>query len=126
MCLNKLRPVLWIQIRIKLKGRIRIRIHINVISWIRVNLQMTSQNVWKMSLFEHFVKVLSLYLKPRIRIQIRDPHRSERQDPDSHQSVKQDPDPHRCGSATLTQTMQYEWLTLDSLSASQWKGFGRF
>jgi hypothetical protein len=42
-------PVFWI--------RIRIRVHIIVISWlgnriqIRINLQMTSQNVWNMSLF---------------------------------------------------------------------------
>jgi hypothetical protein len=48
---------LWIWIRIKLKGRIRIRI--KVISWIRIliNLQMTSQNVWNTSLFEHFLNV---------------------------------------------------------------------
>jgi hypothetical protein len=75
------RPVLWIRIRIKMKGRIRISIHINGISWIqirikviswiriRITLQMTSQNVWKMSLFEHFFKFLSLcYLEARIRI----------------------------------------------------------
>ncbi len=64
-------------IRIKLKGRIRIRI--KVISWIRIrkriNLQMASQNVWNMSLFEHFFKVLSLYWKDP------DPHQRERQDP---------------------------------------------
>jgi hypothetical protein len=36
----------------------KFRIRINVISWIRVrvNLQMTSQNVWNMSLFWHFFK----------------------------------------------------------------------
>ncbi len=58
-------------IRIKLKGFIHIRICINVISWIRIlihikvkswiriliSLQMTSHNVWKMSLFKHFFKV---------------------------------------------------------------------
>jgi hypothetical protein len=38
---------------------------------IRINLQMTSQNVWNMSLFEHFFKVLSLYLEARIRVRIR-------------------------------------------------------
>jgi hypothetical protein len=38
---------------------------------IRIILQMTSQNVWKMSLFEHFFEVLSLYLEARIRIRIR-------------------------------------------------------
>jgi hypothetical protein len=32
---------------------------------------MTSQNVWKMSLFQHFFKVLSLHLEARIRIRIR-------------------------------------------------------
>jgi hypothetical protein len=32
---------------------------------------MTSQNAWKMSLFEHFFKVLSLYLEARIRIRIK-------------------------------------------------------
>ncbi len=58
-------------IHIKLKGRIRIRI--KVISWIRIriSLQMASQNVWNMSLFEHFFKVLILYLEARIRIRIR-------------------------------------------------------
>ncbi len=48
-------------IRIKLKGRIRIRIKIRI--QIRINLKMTIQNVWNMSLFEHFAKVLSLYWK---------------------------------------------------------------
>jgi hypothetical protein len=61
------------RVRIKLKGRIRIRI--KVISWIwirvRINLQMTSQSVWDKSLFEHFFKVLGLYLEARIRIRIR-------------------------------------------------------
>ncbi len=54
-------------IRITLKDGIRIRIHIRVISWIRIriNLQMTSQNVWKKSLFEHWFKALSLYLEAR-------------------------------------------------------------
>ncbi len=37
-------------------GKIRIRIRIKVISWIRINLQMTSQNVWNMSLFEQFLQ----------------------------------------------------------------------
>jgi hypothetical protein len=32
---------------------------------------MTSQNVWNMSLFEHFFKGLSLYWEARIRIRIR-------------------------------------------------------
>jgi hypothetical protein len=49
------------------------RIRIKVISLIRINinLQMTSQNVWNVSLFEHFFKVLSLYLEARIRIRIK-------------------------------------------------------
>ncbi len=40
-------------------------------SGIRIDLQMTSQNVWNMSLFEHFFKVLSLYLEARILIRTR-------------------------------------------------------
>jgi hypothetical protein len=63
--------VLWIRIRIKLKGRIRTRIRTNVkqdpdtlqsaISWIRIriSLHVTSQIVWKMSLFDHLIKVLT-------------------------------------------------------------------
>jgi hypothetical protein len=56
------------RIRIKVKGRSRIRIHIKVTCRIRIriNLQMTSQKVWNMSLFEPFLKVLSLYLEARI------------------------------------------------------------
>ncbi len=67
---------IWIRIRIKVKGMIRIRIRIKVIRWIRINLQMTSQNVWKMSLFEHFFKVLSLNLESRIPDP--EPHQCER------------------------------------------------
>jgi hypothetical protein len=54
--------------------RIQIRIRNIVISWIRsrIKLQMTSQSVWNhMSLFEHFFKVLSLYLEARIWISIK-------------------------------------------------------
>jgi hypothetical protein len=56
-----------------LKGSIQIRIPIKVISWIQIrnNLQITSQNVWKMSLLEHFLMVLRLYLGARIRIRIK-------------------------------------------------------
>ncbi len=45
--------LLWIRIRIIF----RIRILIKVISWIRIriNLQITSQNVWNMSLFRAFI-----------------------------------------------------------------------
>jgi hypothetical protein len=59
----------WIPI--KLKGRIQIRI--KVISWIRIciHLQMTSKNVWNISLFEHLFKVLSFYLEARMRIRTR-------------------------------------------------------
>ncbi len=32
--------------------------------WIRINLHMSSQNVWNMSLFEHFSKGFILFLKP--------------------------------------------------------------
>jgi hypothetical protein len=62
---------IWILIRIKVISWIRIRINlqirIKVISWfrIRINLQMMSQNVRNRSLFEHFSKVLSLYLEAR-------------------------------------------------------------
>jgi hypothetical protein len=61
------------------------------------------------SLFEHFFKALSLYLKARIRIRIKvkggiripkkqglDPDKSDKQDPDPHQSGKQDPDLVQC------------------------------
>jgi hypothetical protein len=53
----------WIWI--KLKGRIRIRIRFEVISWIQIhtNLQMASQNVWNMSLFEHFIKLWAFIWK---------------------------------------------------------------
>jgi hypothetical protein len=59
--------------------KISILIRIKVISWlqnrirIRINLQMTSQNVWNMSLIEHFCKGMNIYLEARIwiRIQIR-------------------------------------------------------
>jgi hypothetical protein len=37
----------------------------------RINLQVTNQNVWNMSLFEHFFKVLSLYFEVKIRIRIK-------------------------------------------------------
>jgi hypothetical protein len=46
-----------------------------VISWIRnrirINLQMTSQNVWNMGLFEQSSKDLSLYSEARIWIRMR-------------------------------------------------------
>ncbi len=85
LSLSKILSVLWIRISIKSKGRMRIRIwirvkviswiriRIKVISWIRIliNFQMTSQNAWNMSLFEHFFKVLSLYLEASIRIRIK-------------------------------------------------------
>jgi hypothetical protein len=60
-----------------------------------MNLQMTSQLVWNMSLCEHFFKVLRLNLEARIRDP--DPHRSEMYDPDphSHHTDKQDPDQHQ-------------------------------
>jgi hypothetical protein len=50
-------------VRIRVISCIRIRM--------RINLQITSQNVWNMSLFEHFFKVSSFYLETRILI---DPH----------------------------------------------------
>jgi hypothetical protein len=53
--------------------KIRIRIRIKMRSWIRIRiiLQMTSQYIWNMSLYEHFFKGLSLYLESRIWIRIR-------------------------------------------------------
>ncbi len=65
-----MQPGFWFRTRIKLEGGIRIRL--KVLSWIliRINLHMTSQNVWTMSLYEHFFKVLSLYLEARIQIRI--------------------------------------------------------
>ncbi len=53
--MKKQDPIRWIRNRIR----------------IRINLQMTSQNVWNMGLFEHFSKGLSLYLEARIWIRIR-------------------------------------------------------
>ncbi len=56
---------------------IRIRIRSKVISWIRnririrINLHMTSLNVWNMSLFEHFFEGFSLHMEARIWIRIR-------------------------------------------------------
>ncbi len=115
---------LWIRNRIKLKGRIRIRIRINVISWIRVriiviswirisiNLEMTSQNVWKMSLFEHFFKVLSLYLEARIQIRIHVP---------SQWKVDSDPDPQH-----WLRSWSWTWLIgqvlMSALVGSCWSG----
>ncbi len=55
---------------IKSKGSIGFRIKVISWIWIRINLQMLSQNVLNMSLFEHFFKVLNLYLEARIRIRI--------------------------------------------------------
>ncbi len=72
---------IWIRIRTKVICWIRIRIQI------RINLQMAIQNVWKMSIFEHFFKVLSLIWKLGSGSA-----QSERQDPDPHQSAKTDPD----------------------------------
>jgi hypothetical protein len=76
--------------------KIRIRFRIKVISWIRNqirirnNLQLTSKNVWNMSLFEHFFKSFSLYLEARIWIRIRIRVKSRIQI-----RAKQNPDPHQ-------------------------------
>jgi hypothetical protein len=71
----KLKGRIWICIRINVLSWIRIciRIRTKVISWIRIriDLQKTNQNVWNMSLFEYFFKVLSLYLEARLRIRSR-------------------------------------------------------
>jgi hypothetical protein len=73
--------------------QIKIRIHIKVISWIpnrirvRINLRMTSQNVWNMSLFYHFFQK-NLNSDPHP-----DPHQDDKSNPDPHQ---RDADPHHC------------------------------
>ncbi len=68
-----LQEVLWIRIRTRIKVINSIRIRIKVISLIRICiiLQMTTQNVWNISLFEPFFKVFSLYLEARIRVRIK-------------------------------------------------------
>jgi hypothetical protein len=62
-----------IQILFKVMSRIRICIRIKVMSWIRIriSLQMTSQNVWNMSLFEHFFKGTRIRIQVTSRIRIR-------------------------------------------------------
>jgi hypothetical protein len=66
----------WIRMGTKVKSLLRICIRSKVISRIQnrilnhINLQMTSQNVWIMSLIDHFFKGLSLYLEARIWIRI--------------------------------------------------------
>ncbi len=72
--------ILWLR-KFHLEGRSRIRIRTHLIRWIliriRINLQMKSQNLWKMSLLEHFFKVFWA----RIRIRIRKCIQSEKLDP---------------------------------------------
>ncbi len=74
---------------IKIRIRIRIQILIKLTSWIRnqiwirINLQMTSQNVWNISPFEHFFRGFEPLFK------------SQDLDPDPHHSEKSDPDPHQ-------------------------------
>jgi hypothetical protein len=76
----------------QIKIRIRIRIHIKVISWIRnlnlirINLQMTSQNVWHWSIFEHIFIRFSLYLEARLLIRIHIKLNSRI--PDPHQIIR--------------------------------------
>jgi hypothetical protein len=60
----------------------------------RFRLQMTSQNLWNMSLFEHFFKGLSLNLNARIWIRIWI-CMGEKSDPDPHQDDKSNPDLHQ-------------------------------
>jgi hypothetical protein len=64
-------PVLWIRIKVNSWIRIRLKVISRNRIRIRINLQMTDQNILNMSLFEHFLKGLSLYLEARIRIRIR-------------------------------------------------------
>jgi hypothetical protein len=63
------------QIKIQIRIRIKVISWIRIRIWIRINLQMTSQNVWNMRLFEHIFRGLD-------------------SDPDPHQSEKSAPDPH--------------------------------
>ncbi len=80
--------------------RIRIRI--------RTDLQMTSQNVYNMSLFENRLKVLILYLEVRIRIRIRIRIKIDKLDPD--------PDPHQFAD-DKPKCKEYEYTTcLPSIS----------
>jgi hypothetical protein len=87
--------------------QIKNRIRIKVISWIRnrirINLQMTSQNVlvWNMSPFKHFSKGLILYLEARIwirirtRIRIKSRIRIRIKKLGSALNTNQNPDPHQ-------------------------------
>ncbi len=63
----------------------------------RINLQMTRQNVNNKSLFQHFFKILSLYLEADPDPDQSEPNSDQRdkQDPeqDSHRRDNQDPDP---------------------------------
>ncbi len=65
----------WIRIRSRIRIK-KIQICIRVISWIqnqiriRINLQMTSQNVWSFEPIQYFFKGSSLYLEARIWIWI--------------------------------------------------------
>ncbi len=67
--------MLWNRIRIKLKGRIRIRgpdpHQIDKLDPDPHQFADDSQNVWNVSLFEHFFKALSLYLEAKIRVRIK-------------------------------------------------------
>jgi hypothetical protein len=101
---------------------IRIRIHIsNKLDSDPHQFADDNPNVWNMSLFEHFFKVLSLYLEleASILILIRtapkckvgsgsEPHQSNKQDPDQsyNQDHDLDPDPQQSDaqSATLFKT----------------------
>jgi hypothetical protein len=86
----------WIRIRNRIKVISWILTRIKVISWIRIliNLQKTSQIVWNLSLFEHFVKGYEPLFESRDPDS--DPHQSDEQDPDPHHS---DADPQYIGSS---------------------------
>jgi hypothetical protein len=85
-------------ILIKLKGSILIRIRIKLISWlrIRINFEMTSQNVWNVSVFEKgfdslFGPTIRIRIKVKGRIRIRICTKvTSRINPDRHQSEEQD------------------------------------
>jgi hypothetical protein len=101
------------------------RICIKVINWIRkririhMSLHMTSQNVWNMSLFEHFFNGLSLCLEARIWIRIRiSVMRIHNTDPDVGElnGRRGVPAPDRYGTGSVKTAERY----LRSDSGSSW------
>ncbi len=100
--------------QIKIRNRIRIRICIKVISWIRnrirINLQLTSQKVWNMSLLEQFFKRFWAFMwklgsrsgsgaaSASNKNHNSDPHQGYKSNPDPHHG---DADPQHCFKLSL-------------------------